>query len=444
MKKKYLVSALVLTIILLIGCGKKDASNSAGSDERIEIVCLSCRPNDQLDEDIIEFNNSQTQYKVVKREYDADADEKINLDIAQGNYPDLYDVSEGVGRFSVGDCVKKGLFESLDSYIEKDDKLCKEDIIPSVYESFKINDNVYYMAADFTISSIAVKASDVKQNDWTFDEFKDFIDAKDEKEKAKKLFETTNKVHILNLILEGCGNEFIDVENGKCFFDSQEFGDVLEIANRDVGVEMNENEVFEDSSVAIPAGEQMMDCVEITPENIIWERTLFKGDLKFIGYPNDEKKLAFFNYENALAMSKQSANKQGAWEFIKWHMTKEYQGEKYRFMEGTPTREDVFNVAMKSLTATEQYEDEFGNTISSNAGSLGFGSLTVEYDYIPEDVVEEYKTLVNNSSKTSFNDKNIMKIIDDESKGYFYDGKSIDEVKKVIQKRVSLYLGELN
>ena len=163
MKKKYLVSALVLTIILLIGCGKKDASNSAGSDERIEIVCLSCRPNDQLDEDIIEFNNSQTKYKVVKREYDADADEKINLDIAQGNYPDLYDVSEGVGRFSVGDCVKKGLFESLDSYIEKDDKLCKEDIIPSVYESFKINDNVYYMAADFTISSIAVKASDVKQ-----------------------------------------------------------------------------------------------------------------------------------------------------------------------------------------------------------------------------------------------------------------------------------------
>ena len=95
MKKKYLVSALVLTIILLIGCGKKDASNSAGSDERIEIVCLSCRPNDQLDEDIIEFNNSQTKYKVVKREYDADADEKINLDIAQGNYPDLYDVSEG-------------------------------------------------------------------------------------------------------------------------------------------------------------------------------------------------------------------------------------------------------------------------------------------------------------------------------------------------------------
>ena len=83
MKKKYLVSALVLTIILLIGCGKKDASNSAGSDERIEIVCLSCRPNDQLDEDIIEFNNSQTKYKVVKREYEADADEKINLDIAK-------------------------------------------------------------------------------------------------------------------------------------------------------------------------------------------------------------------------------------------------------------------------------------------------------------------------------------------------------------------------
>lgn len=67
MKKKYLVSALVLTIILLIGCGKKDASNLAGSDERIEIVCLSCRPNDQLDEDIIEFNNSQTKLLYTDR-----------------------------------------------------------------------------------------------------------------------------------------------------------------------------------------------------------------------------------------------------------------------------------------------------------------------------------------------------------------------------------------
>lgn len=67
-----------------------------------------------------------------------------------------------------------------------------------------------------------------------------------------------------------------------------------------------------------------------------------------------------------------------------------------------------------------------------------------DYHYATQEEVDEVMRLINNASIHRNFDDEVIDIIMEETEGYFAGIKSVEEVERIIQDRVKLYLDELN
>ena len=147
--------------------------------------------------------------------------------------------------------------------------------------------------------------------------------------------------------------------------------------------------------------------------------------------------------DSAIAMSAGCSDKDVAWEFIKFTMSREQQGKNYyATSSGMPTRKDIFELFMDSRQTTKEYTDEFGNNIRPVEGSYGFADVTVEIKPISDEERQQYVDMVNKVSNVWEYDKSLMDIVSEESKYYFNGDKSLDEVCSTIQNRAQTYINE--
>ena len=124
-------------------------------------------------------------------------------------------------------------------------------------------------------------------------------------------------------------------------------------------------------------------------------------------------------------------------------MTKEYQGRHYsNDMTGCPTRSDVLEMYFKAKQTTEEYTDEFGNTIYPVNGEWGWDDLVVTMKPLTDEEVQEYRDIINRISKTWDYDESLNEIISEEAKAYFAGDKTVDETCEIIQNRATTYVKE--
>ena len=176
-------------------------------------------------------------------------------------------------------------------------------------------------------------------------------------------------------------------------------------------------------------------------ESVELYEAMFNGDITFIGYPNKDKDGSYFSFDNQLGIYSKSKVKDAAWEFLKTFLTKEYQGDRNN-LYSNPTRQDAFDMLVKSKTATEKYTDELGNEVEPLQSGWGWDDLNVEIGPLTEKQAQMYIDLVNNTDKTGEYNDEIGQIITEEAKAYFSGQKSLDETADVIQNRVKTYVNE--
>ena len=168
---------------------------------------------------------------------------------------------------------------------------------------------------------------------------------------------------------------------------------------------------------------------------------MYNTDISFIGYPCEDKQGSYFSFNNQLGIYSKSEVKEGAWEFIKTLMTKDYQASG-GYMWYNPTNKDAFEMFMKSKTATKAYTDEYGNEIEPLQSSWGWDDLNVEIGPLSADEEKMYRDLINNTNKVSTSNEAIMSIISEEAKNFFSGQKGLDETADIIQNRVTTYVNE--
>ncbi len=395
-----------------------------------------------LKQSVIDFNKKHTDVRIDIVEYmnEEDPVAKFSADISSGNTPDLYDVSNGIGDMSLTQAVQKGMLEDLTPYIEKDDEISEDDFIDSVINVSKINGKLYYIGTSFGINTLLASKDDVGDMEgWTFQDLKKLVDSKPE---DVRLFEDNSKSTILDYFLYTCMAEFVNWETGECKFDSQSFKDVLEMANRgssdeaQYSMDMN---YLED----IRTGKQLFLIGVITPDLWPLYNKLFDDKAVCIGYPNQDKEGIYAQIFGSVAMSTSCADKDTAWEFIKFNASREQQGKNYNGdSEGMPTRKDIFELYLKAKAADKEYTDEFGNTIKPANGSYGMGSVTVDMKPMTAEEEKQFRALTDRITKVWEYDGKLIEIVNEESKAYFAGEKSIDEVTATIQNRASTYVEE--
>lgn len=393
--------------------------------------------NDSVKKAALDFNKKSEEYRIEIKDYsnEEDPETKMNADILAGNVPDIICLSS----LPTQQYVSKGILEDLTPYFDKDAEISTSDIIDSVLKAMQVDGKLYYVTPSFMISTLVGSSKDVgTEAGWNFEEMKKLLNEKGEKVRP---FYAEEKSYILYSFLGYNLSDFVDWQTGECSFDGQEFKDILELANQGKDEEAVQYEDSPSMPSLIKDGTVLFTEGTISLEEIQVYKKMFDGDITFIGYPNEEKNGSYFSIYNNLGMYSKSKVKDGAWEFLRTFMTKEYQGNT-EFFEETPTRKDCFEMMIKARMTTEKYVDEFGNEISPMESEYGFEDLEVKIKPSSQEEVDMYRELINNTTKIGEYNDSIMEIIQEETKAYFAGDKNVDETVSVIQNRVKTYVNE--
>lgn len=393
--------------------------------------------DDNVKRAAIEFNKKNNKYQIEFKDYsnEEDPQTKMNADIIAGNVPDILCLS----GLSVDQYAEKGILEDLTPYYEKDSDVSADDMIPSVAKAMQIDGKYYYIAPGFYVNTLIGAAKTVgTEPGWTMDDLKKVLD---ENKDARPFYSENKNDNLYNFITMNI-SDYVDWSTGECSFDSQDFKDILEICNRGTNEETDYSEDAPSEPSLVKAGKVLLESgTSLDMESVELYEAMFNGDITFIGYPNKDKNGSYFSFDNQLGIYSKSKNKDAAWEFLKTFLTLEYQGDRSNIYSN-PTRQDAFDMLVKSKTATEKYTDELGNEIEPLESGWGWDDLNIDIGPLTDKQAQLYIDLVNNTNKTGEYNEEIGNIITEEAKAYFSGQKSLDETADVIQNRVKTYVNE--
>lgn len=360
-----------------------------------------------------------------------DPDTQFAADIVAGNIPDIISLSS----LPVSQYVGKGVLQDLTEYYTRDG-LDKE-LLPTVSEAMKLDGKFYYVAPGFNLYTMAGNSEIVHGKEgWTVSEMIDII--KEQNGKSRPFYYNSKNDILYSMICESM-SDYVDWSTGKCDFNSQEFKDILTLCN-EIGTDDESGQSDQESMPKqIQAGKVFLMGQSLDYESTVMVSKIFKDKVSFVGYPCKDGEGSFFQFNNQFGISSKTENKDGAWEFLKTLMTKEYQNNSWA---GVPTRTDAYEMYKKVRTTTENYTDEFGNEVTPLESTWGYDDFDVEIGPLSDEQVALFENVLNKTHKCMETDYKLSDIISEEAQAFFKGDKSVDEVCDIIQSRVSTYVNE--
>ncbi len=395
---------------------------------------------------VVEYNKTNEQYRIIITDYSqySTSDDylagytKFNNDILAGNVPDIIILDD---ELPVDSYIQKGFLADIYEFIDKDEELSRDKFFQNVLDAYTVNGQLYCITPGFNIRTVLAKASNVgTEPGWTIKEMQQILDSKSEETSLFGADYTRDSLmyEVTRLALP----EFIDKETGTCNFDSQGFKDLLEFL-KTLPTENSVN--YEDPDFWTNYELQYMNDKTLAMtytlsdvQSLIYTCGQFgTTDVTFIGFPSESGIGATINTYNRYAISAQSPNQEGAWEFLRYYYTDEYQREQYYF----PINKDIWWEKAQTAMERPHWEDENGE-IHYEDYTYWFGNEEVKLEPFTQEQVQEVYDYVCSVTRTSGYDEELVNIINEEAAPFFEGQKNIDDVVKIIQGRIQVYVDE--
>ncbi len=385
----------------------------------------------ELKEDIIKFNKTNEEYRIKVKTYvdDSysnyeDAITQFNTEIATGSMADII-IIPAYESIDYANLAAKGVFADLNEFFENDPEIKKDDFITNVFDTLSIDGKLYGIADSFSILSLVGKTEDVGDGDsWTFADVKALM----EKHPDAMLMDYITKEYAIQFLTRYSMDSFYNVETGECSFNSQEFIDVLELANS-FPTEYNwDEDTYESQPSKLRSGKVLLCDVYIYSfdEYQLYEG-LYNADVNYIGYPTASGSGSVAQFNDIMTISAKSKNKDGAWEFIRQFITPEAQEDiQWEIPVNKQCFEDLLTEAMNN----------------ENEGSWYYDDVEVKMGKLTEEDAQNIRDLVYGITSSASYNEEMYNIILEDAKAYFEGDKSAQEVADIIQSRVQLYVDE--
>ncbi len=397
---------------------------------------------------IIEFNKTNELYEIELTSYEDYAinsyDEaltKMNNDMISGNIPDIIVLDT---QLPIDSYISKGLLADLYEFMEKDESFNRADYLENIFKAYEVDGKLYELVPTFNVRTLIGKTSFVgDKQGWTVDEFISLVEANPE---MNVFNNETTRDGFFEQIIAQCYTKFINVETGECSFNSDDFVKLMEFANRfpkeiDWEDDYHMGEAYwQDQEVALREDKALFMQAYIGEFAILrqYEKAQFGAPITLIGYPGAEGNGSAINANTELAITANAANPDGAWEFVKYFLSDEYQDQiSYNF----PIKLSSLNKQMEKAKERPYWEDENGNKEYYDnswwiAGQeIKIGENTDEDNQRMLDFIKSVTTKVRY-------DQDVLNIIKEESAAFFEGQKSAKDVADIIQNRVSNYIAE--
>ena len=393
--------------------------------KKIPIVCRGLFRNDSwFGERVAWFNRESENYHVVLEDCGSGNDAEdfarlTSVQIGAGKGPDIL-----YGYFLedyIDGMLKKGALEKLNPYLETSG-IREEDYFPLTFNTFRQGDEIYGITYRFGATGY-VMAEDVlgSQNIPAIDTLADALLAWDGDGVWQEGFGPGD---VLNAFLEGSESLWgmVNWETGSCDFNTPLFGKLLEAAMRygDNGRKSIEYSICE--------REPLLNLVlfkgraEREAEGVVPCGTLFDDGCRHAYRPG-----------YTMAVNAGSSHKEGAWEFISFLIGEESQSANPDCYV-QPVHRKVFETWLQETVIYELTTEHTVNGVPLKPAYYGADTS--------EEKQTEYRQAIETARPLPLRTRPILTIILEEAEDYFNGSKNGDEITKIINNRVQLYLDE--
>ncbi len=404
---------------------------------------------------VIKFNRSHDDVRIELMdysEYNSEEDwsaglTKLNTEIMAGNMPDIISLTEQIPYRQLA---AKGLLEDLYPYIEADEGFDREDFFPNVLSALEVDGRLCAACSGFSVQTVAGAASVVGDKPgWTYEDYYAALATMPEGCEGFDL--GTSRQSMLKTALALDMGSFVDWGAGTCNFDSDEFIKILEFAKQFPDKSVYEDHEFgaEDStSTRISQGKQMLTTASFTGVDYILcdlDR-MFGGSSTCIGYPTSKGVGNILTMGDSYAMSSSCRDKEAAWQFLRGFLTREHQEKG----SNLPTNKKAFDSQLEKAMELKYQKDAKGNYILDENGerkplAVGLFSDGVNvyevYAVTPRQA-QQLREVIASSTKMADSDRSITDIVTQQASAYFAGQKSAQDVARLIQSKVNIYINE--
>ena len=400
---------------------------------------------------IIDFNKTNTEYKITIRDYSSYDDlgdeasgmtggeEALNNDIISGNVPDILLIPESMDAQNY---TSKGVFEDLAPYMEQDEDISGIEYLTNIFEACNPEDGTYIIVPSFNLIGIAGRVEDVGEDHAI--SIPELMALADEKGvQYPNIFGQDVRSTIFFSALQLNGPEFIDVAAGEASFDSPEFEAILKLA-AEFPEEMDYSEEgdMEDTSDWYRSGRSLLQerYFSSFDEFNNAEKGDFGSEICVMGFPSEKAVGPAVIPDLQITMSSASKVKDGAWEFIRQFLLEDYQASiTYSF----PVSRTALDLMAKDAMTQKYVEDENGEQVPDEL-IYYVGGQEVRITVMTEEEAGRVMDLLTSASHRLYQNEDVLAIVEEEASAFFAGEKTAEETAQIIQSRVQIYISESN
>jgi len=389
--------------------------------------------DDSLRSAVVQFNRTNPKYRVDLVDYTGFNTEenlqaglvKLSADIISGKVPDMLDVY----GLPYKQYAAKNLLEDLYQFIDSDPVYNRNDFVESVFRAFEVDSALYQVFPCFYIETVIGHPFVVGEGmGWNMNEFSTVIDAYPGADVPAGQWLTKNSFFKSAVTLRL--DEYVDWTAGKANFDTGEFIQLLELANTFPKEIDNDGIIYLSNLTRITEGRQIM--VNMGFYNFDDYKTYcatFGGAVVFKGFPTESRSGNILHLNSGIAITTKCANKDGAWEFVRTFLDKDWQLENSMTL---PTNK----AALEQKLVSAMSEPDYISLIGSDE------TIALEIKAMTREDVDQIHALIESSVSIASGNDALINIIMEGAEDYFNDLISAQDAAKVIQNRADIYISE--
>ena len=428
--------------------GIETSAESPAADSTV-ITLGTLEENYDLNDMASRFHELHPEYRIEVKVYgsgmygDMDGLNDLRMEIVSGAGPDLINFgSHYSNSFAAG-----GITLDLSSYLEEG--IMEEDkYFTNILDAARMGEEIKAVSPSFSLVSFVGKGSLLEGTlqkeggkNWDIEEMKDCYLAMPE---GTVLFMGDDKGSVFAFLCTRTMDSFVDWSSGTCNFTDDRFVDMLTFTDCFSEKLMLEEDYSCTANYA--QGKALLyPCTVEDVYAVALEDALMGEKTIFIGYPID--KAAGKQSGNliqpgqiVLGIGANSGYKEEAWEYIKMFFEEEYQST----INGElPVSRSELEKRLLEAQTPEMIVDEEGNSMEAVQAEMGFeGEARIQVTAITPDQGERLIEIIESADSTSTTDWEMYNIALEEVAMFLSGDRSAEDTAEVIQRRLSMYVGE--
>ena len=458
-EKDVLYDFVNLDTFQCIGIGRNDAGEvsvcfQSGADaflyrlndkdhpEKKELVLLQIFPDPYTRDCAADYSRSHPNVEIRVEEIDSNDDyswQKVLNSIKKGEGPDLIFTD----RKQLSILKEAGVLYPLDDLIPDE---IKENMFKGALKIGEFDSGLYAISGEVYFDTYMVNDVYWSKTGWTLDEMLTKYKELQKENPDLRLFGFNYGISAYKMLAYLCASivertEFVDMESKTCNFETESFYELLRICrdNADKNVEQRviipqeeyRKMFVNEDAMVLPLSGSLLDFSR--------ERKALGDDYHVVGAPSKNRSEGSTGTANGIAVNALSENIEEAANFVASLVSEEYQVKHTTLW----VRKDI----IKSHVVDAYITHEHTNTGVVNVLKPAFviaeniGCIPLEGRKDGSSYADEYIAMMDASEPDSI-EYEIKEIVLEESNAFFAGQKTEEEVAKIIQSRVQIYLDE--